>query len=64
MPGMMREFSIFLPKKDVELLRASEKLGYYADAILELEKEFPTSQEAPKEGEIEIKYLKWVEFGT
>jgi hypothetical protein len=63
MPGMLREFSFFLPKKEIEALRASEKLWDYADAILELDKEFPTVQESPRKGEVEFRYNKWISFG-
>jgi hypothetical protein len=62
-PGMLREYSFFLPQKELEELRASGRLWDYAAAIRDLDKEFPTVQEYPKKGEVEFSYFKRITFG-
>jgi hypothetical protein len=62
--GGFMEYSFFLPPEDLDTLRAEGKLEDYMDAMLELDKEFPTPQSAPRKGEEEFSALIWRTFGT
>jgi hypothetical protein len=61
---LLSKFSFFLPQKEIDNLRAEEKLWDYAKAIRDLDKEFPPSQQLPKKGETEFSYLTWITFGA